>query len=69
MIDNDRLFQTLFIEDRDSAMEIYHNYMFQHENDLLDPITRSAFTAGEGVMDYLEAFDVDLFLTIDINDA
>jgi len=26
-------------------------------------ISRSAFTAGESVVDYLEAFDVDLFLT------
>lgn len=32
-------------------------------------ITRSAFTAGENVTDYLDAFDVDLFLTTDINDA
>lgn len=32
-------------------------------------ISRSAFTAGETVVDYLEAFDVDLFLTTDISDA
>lgn len=32
-------------------------------------ITRSAFTAGESAVDYLEAFDVDLFLTTSINDA
>ena len=32
-------------------------------------ITRSAFTAGESSADYLEAFDVDLFLTTDENDA
>ncbi|UTF51792.1 5'-nucleotidase [Desulfomicrobium sp. ZS1] len=32
-------------------------------------ITRSAFTAGESVVDYLEAFDVDLFLTTSIKDA
>ncbi len=33
------------------------------------PITRSAFTAGESVVDYLGAFDVDLFLTTDAADA
>ncbi len=32
-------------------------------------ITRSAFTAGESGVDYLEAFDVDLFLTTNIKDA
>lgn len=32
-------------------------------------ITRSAFTAGESVVDYLEAFDVDLFLTTSYEDA
>ena len=32
-------------------------------------ITRSAFTAGESVVDYLAAFDVDLFLTTNIKDA
>ncbi len=32
-------------------------------------ITRSAFTAGESVVDYLEAFDVDLFLTTNAEDA
>lgn len=32
-------------------------------------ITRSAFTAGESVADYMEAFDVDLFLTTDVGDA
>ncbi len=32
-------------------------------------ITRSAFTAGETVADYLEAFDVDLFLTTNVKDA
>ncbi|MCC9659225.1 5'-nucleotidase [Pseudoalteromonas sp. MB41] len=32
-------------------------------------ITRSAFTAGESAADYVEAFDVDLFLTTDIADA
>ncbi|MDP2850237.1 MAG: 5'-nucleotidase [Sulfuricurvum sp.] len=33
------------------------------------PISRSAFTAGETVVDYLDAFDVDLFLTTDSADA
>jgi len=32
-------------------------------------ISRSAFTAGEPVTDYLEAFDVDLFLTTSLSDA
>jgi len=32
-------------------------------------ITRSAFTAGESSADYIEAFEVDLFLTTDENDA
>ena len=32
-------------------------------------ITRSAFTAGESSADYLEAFDVDLFLTTNHEDA
>jgi 5'-nucleotidase len=33
------------------------------------PISRHAFTGGESVVDYLDAFDVDLFLTTNINDA
>ncbi|MGE3800112.1 MAG: 5'-nucleotidase [Candidatus Kapaibacterium sp.] len=32
-------------------------------------ITRFAFTAGEPVIDYLEAFDVDLFLSTNISDV
>lgn len=32
-------------------------------------ITRHAFTGGESVVDYLEAYDVDLFLTTNITDA
>lgn len=32
-------------------------------------ISRSAFTAGESAVDYLDAFDVDLFLTTSIKDA
>lgn len=33
------------------------------------PITRSAFTGGQSVVPYLEAFDVDLFLTTNTDDA
>lgn len=33
------------------------------------PISRHAFTGGESVVDYLDAFDVDLFLTTNLNDA
>ena len=33
------------------------------------PITRHAFTGGESVVDYLDAFDVDLFLTTNVKDA
>jgi len=32
-------------------------------------ITRHAFTGGESVADYIEAFDVDLFLTTNVKDA
>lgn len=32
-------------------------------------ITRSAFTGGEPVSDYMKAFDVDLFLTTNVEDA
>lgn len=32
-------------------------------------ITRHAFTGGESVVDYLEAIDVDLFLTTNVSDA
>ncbi len=32
-------------------------------------ISRSAFTAGESVVDYLDAFNVDLFLTTNAEDA
>jgi 5'-nucleotidase len=33
------------------------------------PISRSAFTGGKSVVEYLEALDVDLFLTTNIKDA
>jgi len=32
-------------------------------------ISRHAFTGGESVIDYIEAFDVDLFLTTNVDDA
>lgn len=32
-------------------------------------ITRHAFTGGESVVDYLDAFEVDLFLTTNVDDA
>lgn len=32
-------------------------------------ISRHAFTGGESVVDYIEAFDVDLFLTTNLKDA
>ncbi len=32
-------------------------------------ISRHAFTGGESVVDYLDAFDVDLFLTTNVEDA
>ncbi len=32
-------------------------------------ISRHAFTGGESVVDYIEAFDVDLFLTTNLGDA
>ncbi|TFW30540.1 5'-nucleotidase [Massilia horti] len=33
------------------------------------PISRHAFTGGESVVDYLGAFDVDLFVTTNVEDA
>ncbi len=33
------------------------------------PISRHAFTGGESVVDYLEAYEVDLFLTTNVKDA
>src|SRR5262249_50033600 len=33
------------------------------------PISRHAFTGGESVFDFLEAFDIDLFLTTNAEDA
>jgi len=48
----------------ETGIRVFHNIREQK----LD-ITRSAFTGGESVVDYLEAFDVDLFLTTNPRDA
>ena len=48
----------------ETGIRVFNNI---RERDL--PITRHAFTGGESVVDYLEAYDVDLFLTTNINDA
>ncbi|WP_084784021.1 5'-nucleotidase [Marinobacterium aestuarii] len=48
----------------DTGLRILHTIRHQQLN-----ISRSAFTAGESVTDYLEAFDVDLFLTTNVSDA
>ena len=42
----------------ETGVRVFHNIREQK----LD-ITRSAFTGGESVVDYLDAYDVDLFLT------
>ncbi len=116
----DALFQTIYQENRETAMLKYRQYMLERENDPLKDgtgmplvkallklnkhqpegesalievvvmsrnspetgiqvfnnirkhnlnITRHAFTGGESVVDYLDAFDVDLFLTTNIDDA
>lgn len=48
----------------ETGIRVFHNIREQN----LD-ITRSAFTGGESVVDYLEAYSVDLFLTTSTNDA
>ena len=48
----------------ETGVRVFHNIREKK----LD-ITRSAFTGGESVVDYLEAFDVDLFLTTNPKDA
>lgn len=48
----------------DTGLQVLKNIRTQKLN-----ITRSAFTAGESVADYLDAFDVDLFLTTNVDDA
>jgi len=48
----------------DTGLRVLHNIR-RHEL----KISRSAFTGGESVPDYLDAFDVDLFLTTNAEDA
>jgi len=48
----------------ETGIQVFNNI---RERDL--KITRHAFTGGESVTDYLEAFDVDLFLTTNLKDA
>jgi len=48
----------------ETGIRVFHNIREQK----LD-ITRSAFTGGESVVDYLDAYDVDLFLTTSAKDA
>ncbi len=48
----------------ETGIRVFHNIREQK----LD-ITRSAFTGGESVVDYLDAYDVDLFLTTNTKDA
>lgn len=43
--------------------------VFQNIRDRKLPISRHAFTGGESVVDYLDAYDVDLFLTTNVKDA
>jgi 5'-nucleotidase len=43
--------------------------VFQNIREREMPISRHAFTGGESVVDYLEPYDVDLFLTTNIHDA
>jgi 5'-nucleotidase len=48
----------------ETGVRVFHNI---RSRDL--KITRHAFTGGESVVDYLDAFDVDLFLTTNVLDA
>lgn len=48
----------------ETGVRVFHNI---RENKL--NISRSAFTGGESVVDYLDAYDVDLFLTTNSKDA
>lgn len=116
----DSVFKSRYAEDKDTAIQVYREYMLARENEplndgtgmplvkaLLDlnkhqppgepplievvvmsrnspetgvrvfqnireremQVSRHAFTGGESVVDYLEAYDVDLFLTTNIGDA
>lgn len=48
----------------ETGIQVFNNIRRNNLN-----ITRHAFTGGESVVDYLEAYDVDLFLTTNIKDA
>jgi len=48
----------------ETGIQVFNNIRKRKLN-----ITRYAFTGGESVIDYLEAFDVDLFLTTNTKDA
>lgn len=48
----------------ETGVQVFNNIRRNNLN-----ITRHAFTGGESVVDYLDAFDVDLFLTTNIKDA
>lgn len=48
----------------ETGVQVFHNI-----RRLGLPVTRHAFTGGESVVDYLDAFDVDLFLTTSSEDA
>lgn len=48
----------------ETGMRVLHNIRHREL-----PVSRHAFTGGESVVDYLEAYDVDLFLTTNIKDA
>jgi len=48
----------------ETGIRILHNIRREHLQ-----VSRHAFTGGESVVEYLEAFDVDLFLTTNVKDA
>lgn len=48
----------------ETALRVLHNIRHREL-----PISRHAFTGGEPVVDYLDAFDIDLFLTTNVKDA
>ena len=48
----------------ETGVRVFHNIRKNELN-----ISRSAFTGGESVVDYLDAYDVDLFLTTNPQDA
>ncbi len=48
----------------ETGIQVFNNIRRHNLN-----ITRHAFTGGESVVDYLDAYDVDLFLTTNVKDA